>query len=70
MKKFWIVLSAACFAVAAFALWQHHMDASFIIAAIGGLAWFLNYRSRLKELIAEPDIPTTQTGESNQSNEK
>jgi hypothetical protein len=69
MKKFWIALSATCFAGAALALWRQHTDAAFVTATIGALAWFLNYRRRLKELIAEPDMRATHTSESNQANE-
>ncbi len=67
MKKFWIALSVTCFAGAALALWRQHIDAAFVVATLGALAWFLNYRSRLKELIADPHVPGCNDSESNQS---
>lgn len=80
MKKFWLALSATAFAGAALALWRHHLDAAFVIATVGALAWFLNYRSHLqeslagelidRELIVEPDRSISTTSEPNQSNEK
>ena len=75
MKNFWIALSATCFAAAAFLLWRKHLDAAFVIATIGALAWFLNYRSRLKELLPDELLPE-QDGDPgsengfNQSNDK
>jgi hypothetical protein len=74
VKNFWIALSATCFAGAALLLWQKHLDAAFVIATIGALAWFLNYRSRLKELLSdelipEPDTALETKNESNQSND-
>jgi hypothetical protein len=75
VKNFWIAVSATCFAAAALLLWRQHLDAAFVIATIGALAWFLNYRSRLKELlpdelISEPDSAPGTDQESNQSNDK
>jgi hypothetical protein len=69
MKKFWIALSAACFAGAVLALWRQHVDAAFVVATVGALAWFLHYRSRLKELIAEPEVRINDDRESDQTNE-
>jgi hypothetical protein len=54
MKHFWMGVSITCVSGAAMAFWRHRLDAAFVIATIGALAWFLNYRARLKELIVEP----------------
>ena len=69
MKNFWIAFSASCFAGAALALWRQHVEAAFVVATVGALAWFLHYRSRLKELIAEPEVSISNDSESNQTNE-
>lgn len=42
-----------CIAVAGVALWLGHFDAGFVIATLGALAWFLNYRVRAKEVIKD-----------------
>jgi uncharacterized membrane protein YhfC len=56
MKQIWMGVTLACIPAAALALWRHHYDAAFIIGTIGALAWFLNYRMRIKELLgSEPE---------------
>lgn len=32
------------------------LDAAFVIAALGVVAWFLNYRAQLTEVIAAADL--------------
>ena len=34
---------------------QHDFNKAFVAAAIGAVAWFLNYRFQVKELIARSD---------------
>lgn len=64
MKHFWMGLAIACASGAAMALWRQHYDAAFVIGTAGALAWFLNYRSRMKELIGEShDDPSGQANE-------
>ena len=61
MKQFWLTISGACIVVSLFFLFRRDFDTAFIVAAGGAVAWFLNYRVRMKELIAldaeqnEPD---------------
>jgi hypothetical protein len=55
MKNFWMGLAVACAPGAALALWRQHYDAAFVIGTVGALSWFLNYRSRMKELVGESD---------------
>jgi hypothetical protein len=54
MKHFWMAVSISCLSGAAIALWRQRVDVAFVIATIGAMAWFLNYRARLKELIVDP----------------
>jgi hypothetical protein len=51
MKKFWRGVSLLCICGAALSLWRQDYDAAFVIGTIGVLAWFLNYRARMKETI-------------------
>ncbi|HXD32655.1 MAG TPA: hypothetical protein VN643_16150 [Pyrinomonadaceae bacterium] len=53
MKQFWIAVTVVCVAAAGLAMWLRHYDAGFVIATIGALSWFLNYRVTAKELISE-----------------
>jgi len=63
MKHFWMGLALACIAGAAMALWRQHYEAAFIIGTVGALAWFLNYRVRMKDLIEKADIHDSLDGE-------
>ena len=69
MKHFWMAVALACLSFAAMALWRQNFDAAFVSATIGALAWFLNYRARMKGLIAEKRLPDTESSEYKQSNE-
>lgn len=42
--------------VAAFFLLRQDLDRAFVIAALGLVAWFLNYRAQMKEVIAAADL--------------
>lgn len=53
MKQFWMIVAGACIVIAAVSLWRNHVDTAFVIATIGVLAWFLNYRSRMKKITAD-----------------
>ena len=52
MKLFWMILAGLCITVAAFFLWRGDFDLAFVIAALGLVAWFLNYRAQMKEIIS------------------
>ena len=52
MKRFWMILAAAGIAVAAVFLLRGNVDAAFVAAALGAVAWFLSYRTTMKELTA------------------
>lgn len=51
MKQFWMGVAIACISGAAVSLWWQHYDAAFVVGTMGALAWFLNYRAGLKEMI-------------------
>lgn len=56
MKIFWMVLAGVGIVVAAFFLVRRDFDTAFVIAALGMVAWFLNYRAQMKETLAAADI--------------
>ena len=56
MKLFWIIVACVCIIVAVFMVVGGRLDAAFVIAAIGVVAWFLNYRAQLSEAIAAADL--------------
>lgn len=51
-----MILAGVCITAAAFFLWQRNFDVAFVIAALGLVAWFLNYRAQMKEIIAAADL--------------
>jgi hypothetical protein len=53
MKSLWTIVAILCMALAGVALWRQHLDAAFVIATLGVVAWFLNYRSQIKTDVAE-----------------
>lgn len=55
MKVAWTVIAALCLVAAAVALWELNLNAAFVIAAVGLLAWFLRYRSDLKESLSQDE---------------
>ena len=55
MKMFWMIAAGVCIAVAAFFLVRRDFNTAFIVAALGMIFWFLNYRAQMKEVIAAAD---------------
>ena len=55
MKPLWLIISLLCIAVALVFLIRSDFDKALILAAIGAVAWFLNYRAQMKDLIARAD---------------
>jgi chromate transport protein ChrA len=51
-----MIVAGICIIVAAFFLWRRDLNTAFVIAALGLVAWFLNYRAQLKEIIAAADL--------------
>lgn len=56
MKLFWIIVACACILVAAFMVLRGRLEAAFVVAALGVVAWFLNYRAQLTEVISAADL--------------
>jgi hypothetical protein len=63
MKLFWMILSGICILTAALLLVMGRLDAAFVVAAVGVVSWFLNYRVQMKEMIAADDIQKGIKGE-------
>ncbi|CAN5815892.1 hypothetical protein BH18ACI4_BH18ACI4_03720 [soil metagenome] len=55
MKLFWLIVAGGCVGVAAVFLLRGDFNSAFVIAAIGMVAWFLNYRMQAKEKILAKD---------------
>jgi hypothetical protein len=55
VKRFWMILAGVGILVAAFFLVRRNIDAAFVSAALGAVAWFLSYRTSMKEITAAAD---------------
>jgi len=55
LKLFWMILSGVCILAAALFLLRGDLDTAFVVATIGILAWFLNYRIQLKAIVDAAD---------------
>jgi hypothetical protein len=60
MKAFWMIVAGICIAVAAFFMVRRDFNTAFIVAAVGMIFWFLNYRAQMKEVIAAADAEDDQ----------
>ena len=56
MKVFWLVVSGVCIVVAGVFIWLGDVVSAFVVAVIGILAWFLNYRIQMKEVADAADL--------------
>ena len=63
MKIFWLILAGIGIVVAAFFLWRHDFDKAFVIAALGMVAWLLNYRAQMKEIVAVAELADEKQGD-------
>jgi uncharacterized membrane protein YedE/YeeE len=53
VKSVWMIIAGLCITVAAVFMLRRDFNTAFVIAAIGMIAWFLNYRLQMKELTAD-----------------
>lgn len=58
----WTIASAVCLIVAGLFLYRRNFDVAFVLAVLGVIAWFLNYRSQIRPVTPdeadfdEPDV--------------
>lgn len=57
-----MILAAVAIVMAGVFLWRRNFDTAFVIAALGMLAWFLNYRVQMKEITAAADLKEKNNG--------
>jgi preprotein translocase subunit SecF len=51
-----MILAGVCIVAAAFFLLRRDFDSAFVIAALGMVAWFLNYRVQMKEIVTAANL--------------
>ncbi len=51
-----MIVAAVAIVVAGVFLWRGDFDTAFVVAALGMVAWFLNYRVQMKEITTAADL--------------
>lgn len=65
-----MIIAGACIIAAAFLLLRRNFDVAFVVAALGLVAWFLNYRAQMKAIIKVADLKRNKVeGEENEEDE-
>lgn len=57
-----MILAGVGIVAAGFFLIRRDFDKAFVIAALGMVAWFLNYRAQMKEMTAAADLEEENNG--------
>ncbi len=52
MERVWLIAASLLLIAAAVFLWRNNLSAAFVSAALGAVAWFLSYRSKLRAQVA------------------
>ena len=52
MERIWLIAATLLMIAAAGFLWRNNLSAAFVSAALGAVAWFLSYRSKLRAQVA------------------
>jgi len=61
-----MAIAGVCILLAAALMWRRDFNTAFIVAVLGVVAWFLNYRSQIKTITAadaEKDFEVDETDE-------
>jgi uncharacterized membrane protein YhfC len=66
----WTIASIVCLIVAGLLLQRRNFDAAFVAAALGAVAWFLNYRSKLRETMIEETETTLHETEASEDEDE
>ena len=75
MERLWLIVATLCLIAAALFLWraqvnEAYMNAAFVAASLGVVAWFLRLRTQLRKTIQrDEDVPTSETEETDNQDE-
>ncbi len=69
-ERIWIIVAGLLVAVAGVFLWRNNLPAVFVTAALGAVAWFLSYRSKLRAKVAASERDSGEQKTSEESDEK
>ena len=69
-ERVWILLAGILVIVAAIFLWRNNFSAAFVSAALGAVAWFLSYRSKLRAQVTASERDSGEQEASEESDEE
>jgi hypothetical protein len=70
MKSLWVIIAALCTVAAIVLIIRLNYEAAFVVAALGVVAWFLNYRGQVKSRLDEHDFEDEPFNEEFTSNDR
>ncbi len=70
MERIWLIGSSLLLIAATVFLWRNNLSAGFVSAALGAVAWFLSYRSKLRAHIAASERESGEQEASEESDEE
>ncbi|MGH9941815.1 MAG: hypothetical protein ACRD9R_05565 [Pyrinomonadaceae bacterium] len=69
-ERYWSVVAGLCLIAAAVLLWLWRLDAVFVVATLGALAWFLDVRNQLRPPHIERDVYADDDDDSESDSER
>ena len=70
MERIWLIAASLLLIAAAVFLWRNNLSAAFVSAALGAVAWFLSYRSKLRAHVAASEQDAGEAEASDGSDEE
>ncbi len=64
-----MIVAGVCIVVAAVFLLRRDLNTAFVIAAVGLVAWFLNYRAQMKAVVTAADLEESSNTDDEESYE-
>jgi hypothetical protein len=58
-----MIVAGVCIVVAAFFMLRGDLNTAFVVAALGMVAWFLNYRIQMKAIVTAADMEQSESEE-------
>lgn len=65
-----MIVAGVCIIAAAFFLLRRDFDTAFVVAALGVVSWFLNYRAQMKEITTAADLQKNSEGEDGEDSDE
>ena len=70
MKTLWLALAGCCIAAAAGLMVLGRFEGAFVVAVVGMVAWFLNYRAQVTASLEADDATTEEENETERNEDQ